>query len=148
MTMLHLLAGIENLTMLRNIPYLATLQINFFEQILSIVLLNPEGKGLIITHPKDALFVWNQHKTHQLDSDSAQISTTALMTQLMALEIADSPSQHSFLVSFQNVCIRYDQLADVRLADSFESTLLKASIMHDTALLNRWNITVNEINVQ
>jgi hypothetical protein len=83
---------------------LATLQINFFEQILSAVLLNPEGKGLFITYPEDALFVWNQHETHQLDSDSAQISTTALMTQLMALKIADSPSQHSFLVSFQNVC--------------------------------------------
>jgi hypothetical protein len=56
---------------------LATLQINFFEQILSAVLLNPEGKGLITTHPEDALFVWNEHKAHQLDSDSAQISTTA-----------------------------------------------------------------------
>jgi hypothetical protein len=43
---------------------LATLQINFFEQILSAVLLNPEGKGLIITHPEDALFVWNQHEAH------------------------------------------------------------------------------------
>jgi hypothetical protein len=29
---------------------LATLQINFFEQILSAVLLNPEDKRLIITH--------------------------------------------------------------------------------------------------
>jgi hypothetical protein len=36
---------------------LAKLQVNFFEQILSAVLLNPEGKGLIITHPEDALFV-------------------------------------------------------------------------------------------
>jgi hypothetical protein len=58
---------------------LATLQINFFGQILSAVLLNPEGKGLIITHPEDSLFVWKQHKAHQTDSDSAQISTTALM---------------------------------------------------------------------
>jgi hypothetical protein len=48
---------------------LATLQINFFEQILSAVLLNPEGKGLVITHPEDALFVWNQHEAHQTDSD-------------------------------------------------------------------------------
>jgi hypothetical protein len=71
---------------------LATIQINFFEQILSAVLLNPEGKGLIITHPEDALFVWSQHEVHQHDSDSAQISTTALMTKLMALKIADSPS--------------------------------------------------------
>jgi hypothetical protein len=113
------------------------------------VLLNPEGKGLIITHPEDALFVWNQHETHQLDSDSAQISTTALMTKLMALKIADSPSRHSFLVSFQEICNRYDQLADnVRLADSFKRTLLQASIMHcymhNTALLNSWN-TVNEV---
>jgi hypothetical protein len=67
------------------------------------VLLNPEGKGLIITHPEDALFIWNQHEAHQLNSDSAQISTTALMTKLMALKIADAPSQHSFLVSFQEV---------------------------------------------
>jgi hypothetical protein len=62
----------------------------------------------------------------------------------MALKIADSPSQHSFLVSFQEVCNRYDQVADVRLADSFRRTLLQASIMHDTALLNSWN-TVNEV---
>jgi hypothetical protein len=71
---------------------LATLQINFFKQILSVMLLNPEGKGLIITRPEDALFVWSQHEAHQTDSDSAQISTTALMTKLMALKIADSPS--------------------------------------------------------
>jgi hypothetical protein len=68
---------------------LAELQINFFKQILSAVLLNPEGKGLIITHPEDALFVWNEHEAHQLDSDSAQISTTAQMTKLLALKIAD-----------------------------------------------------------
>jgi hypothetical protein len=96
---------------------LATLQINFFEQILSAVLLNPEGKGLVITHPEDALFVWNQHGAHQTDSDSAQISTTALMNKLMTLKIADSPTCHSFLVSFQEVCNGYDQLADIRLAD-------------------------------
>jgi hypothetical protein len=123
---------------------LATLQIDFFEQILSAVLLNPEGKGLIITHPEDALFVWNQQETHQHDSDSAQISTTALMTKLMALKIADSPSRSSFLVLFQEICNRYDQLADVRLADSFKRTLLQASIMHNIALLNSWN-TVNEV---
>jgi hypothetical protein len=72
------------------------------------VLLNPEGKGLIITHPEDALSVWYEHEAHQLDPDSAQISTTALMTKLMALKIADSLSRHSFLVSFQEVCNRYD----------------------------------------
>jgi hypothetical protein len=73
---------------------LATLQINFFEQILSAVLLNPEGKGLIIIHPEDTLFIWNKHEAHQLDSDSAQISTTAQMTKLMALKIADFGSRH------------------------------------------------------
>jgi hypothetical protein len=99
---------------------LTELQINFFEQILSTVLLNPEGKGLIITHPEDALFVWNEHEVHQLNSNSAQISTTVLMTKLMALKIADSPSQHSFLVLFQEVCNRYDQLANVRLEDTFK----------------------------
>jgi hypothetical protein len=35
---------------------LAMLQINFFEQILSAVLLNPEGKGLVPTHPEEVLF--------------------------------------------------------------------------------------------
>jgi hypothetical protein len=79
---------------------LATLQINFFKQILSAVLLNPEGRGLVITHPEDALFVLKQHEAHQTDSDSAQISTTALMNKLMTLKIADSPTRHSFLVSF------------------------------------------------
>jgi hypothetical protein len=117
---------------------LATLQINFFKQILSAVLLNPEGKGLVIAHPEDALFVWSEHEAHQTGSDSAQISTTTLM-KLMTLKIADSPTQHSFLVSFQEVCNRYDLLADVRLADSFKRTLPQASIMHDTALLNSWN---------
>jgi hypothetical protein len=66
------------------------------------------------------------------------------MTKLMALKIADSPSQQSLLVSFQDNCNRYDQLADVRIADTFKRTLLQASIMHDTALLNSWN-TVNEV---
>jgi hypothetical protein len=40
---------------------LATLQINFFEQILSAVLLNSEGKGLVITHPEDSLFVFGSN---------------------------------------------------------------------------------------
>jgi hypothetical protein len=95
---------------------LATLQIKFFEQILSAVLLNSEGKGLVITHPEDSLFVWKKHEAHQINSDPAQISTINLMTKLMSLKIADSPTRHSFLVSFQEVCNRYDQLADVRLA--------------------------------
>jgi hypothetical protein len=108
------------------------------------VLLNPEGKGLIITHPEDALFLSSEHEAHQLDSDSAQISTTALMTKLLALKIADSPSRHDFLVLFRDTCNRYDQLTDVRLTDTFKGTLLQASIMHDIALLNSWN-TVNEV---
>jgi hypothetical protein len=119
---------------------------NFFEQILSAVLINPEGKDLVITHPKDALFVWKEHKEHQNSSDSAQISTTALMNKLMALKIADSPTCHSFLISFQEPCNRYDQIAGVKLAQSFKCTLLQASIMHDTALLNSWN-TVNEVKL-
>jgi hypothetical protein len=120
------------------------LQINFFEQILSAVLINPEGKGLVITHPEDALFVWKQYEEHHNASDSAQISTTALMNKLMALKIADSPTRHSFLISFQELYNCYDQIADVKLAESFKRTLLQASIMHDTALLNSWN-TVNEV---
>jgi hypothetical protein len=111
---------------------LATAQINFFEHILSAVLLNPEGKGLVITHPEDVLFVWNEHEAHQSDSDSAQINTTALMNKLMALKIVDSPTRHSFLVSFQEVCNWYDQISGVKLADSIKRTLLQASIMHDT----------------
>jgi hypothetical protein len=123
---------------------LAMLQINFFEQILSAVLINPEGKGLVITHPEDALFVWMQHEENQNASYSAQISTTALMNKLMALKKADSPTCHLFLISFQELCNRYDQIADVKLAESFKRTLLQASIMHNTALLNSWN-TVNEV---
>jgi hypothetical protein len=45
------------------------LQINFFEQILPAVLLNPEGKGLVTTHPEDALYVWKEHEAHQKMSD-------------------------------------------------------------------------------
>jgi hypothetical protein len=90
------------------------------------------------------LFVWKEHEEHQNASDSAQISTTALMNKLMALKIEDSPTRHSFLISFQELCNRYDQIADVKLAESFKCTLLQASIMHDTALLNSWN-TVNEV---
>jgi hypothetical protein len=66
------------------------------------------------------------------------------MNKLMALKIADSPTRHSFLISFQELCNRYDQIAGVKLAESFKRTLLQASIMHDTALLNSWN-TVNEV---
>jgi hypothetical protein len=123
---------------------LAMLQINFFKQILSAVLVDPEGKGLVITHPEDALFVWKEHEEHQNASDSAQISTTALMNKLMALKIADSHTRHSFMISLQELCNCYDQIADVKLAESFKRTLLQASIMHDTVLLNSWN-TVSEV---
>ena len=37
---------------------LGDLQLNYFEQILSAVLQNPEGKGLTTTHPEDSLYVW------------------------------------------------------------------------------------------
>jgi hypothetical protein len=87
---------------------LGELQINFFEQILSVVLQNPEGKGLVITNPKDTLYVWNEHE--KLPSDSAQISTTAVMQKLMSLKMADSPTRHSFLISFQELCNCYNQL--------------------------------------
>jgi hypothetical protein len=50
---------------------LGELQINFFEQILSAVLLNPEGKGPVTTHPEDSLYVWKEHEAHQKMSDSA-----------------------------------------------------------------------------
>jgi hypothetical protein len=123
---------------------LGELQINFFEQILSPVLLNPKGKGLVTTHPEDALYVWKEHEAHQNMSDSAQISTTALMNKLMSLKIANSPTRHAFLISFQDLCNRYDQLTDTKLDNSFKRTLLQASIVHDTALLNSWN-TVNEV---
>jgi hypothetical protein len=66
------------------------------------------------------------------------------MVKLMNLKIVDFPSRHAFLVSFHDVANRYDQLADVPLAASFKRTLLQASIMHDTALLNSWN-KVNEV---
>jgi hypothetical protein len=123
---------------------LGELQINFFEQILAAVLLNPEGKGLVTTHPEDSLYVWKEHGAHQKMSDSAQISTTALMNKLMSLKKTNSPTRHAFLISFQDLCNRYDQLAGAALDNSSKRTLLQASIVHDTALLYSWN-TVNEV---
>ena len=41
---------------------LGELQLNYFEQILAAVLLNPEGKGLTTTHPEDSLYVWKLHE--------------------------------------------------------------------------------------
>jgi hypothetical protein len=76
---------------------LGELKISSFEQILSAVLLNPEGKGLVTTHPEESLFVWKEHEAHQKMSDSAQISTTALMNKLMPLKIADSVNVSSYL---------------------------------------------------
>jgi hypothetical protein len=116
---------------------LGELKINFFEQILSAVLLNPKGKGLVTTHPKDSFYIWKEHEAHQKMSDSAQISTTALMNKLMSLKISDSPTRHAFLISFQDLCNRYDQLADTALDNSFKRTLLQALIVHNTALLNK-----------
>jgi hypothetical protein len=109
-----------------------------------VVLQNPEGKGLVITNPEDALYVWTEHEKHQLSSDSAQISTTAVMQKLMNLKMADSPTRHSFLITFQELCNRYNQLAVTPLHDSFKQTVLQASIVNDTALLNSWN-SINEV---
>jgi hypothetical protein len=50
---------------------LATLQIDFFEQILSAVLLNPEGKDLIITHDV-------QEFRYNMTTDPANIPGTKL----------------------------------------------------------------------
>jgi hypothetical protein len=70
------------------------------------------------------------------------------MNKLMALKIEDSPTRHPFLISFQELCSHYNQIADVKLAESFKRTLLQASIMHDTALLNSWNHTSNKVKGQ
>ena len=118
---------------------LGMLQLNFFEQILSAVLQNPEGKVLITTHPENSLHVWKKHEEHQKSSDSAQLATTTLMDKLMSLKITDFTTRHAFMISFQEVTNRYDQIADKHLDDSFKKTLLQISVMHDTALLNSWN---------
>ena len=123
---------------------LATLQVNYFEQILSAVLQNAEGKGLVTTHPTDSLYVWQQHEIHQRSSDSAQINSTAIMTKLLNLKMADSPTRHEFLISFQDTCNRYDTLAGISLTTDLKKTLLQKAIVHDVALLNSWN-TVNEV---
>jgi hypothetical protein len=123
---------------------LANLQVNFFAQILSAVLQNSEGKGLVTMHPDNPLYVWKQHEAHQLSSDSAQIGSTTLMTKLISLRMTESSTRHEFFVSFQDTCNRYDSLAGVSLSMEFKRTLLQKAIMHDTALLNSWN-TVNEV---
>lgn len=71
---------------------LGELQINFLKQILSAVLLNSKGKGLVTTHPEDALYIWKEHEAYQKMSDSAQIGTTDIMNKLMSLKIAESPT--------------------------------------------------------
>jgi hypothetical protein len=62
---------------------LADLQVNFFAQVLSAVLQNAEGKGLVTVHPDNPLYIWSQHEAHQLSSDSAQIGSTILMSKLI-----------------------------------------------------------------
>jgi hypothetical protein len=123
---------------------LAKLQLNFFEQILTAVLQNAEGKGLITTHPEDSLYVWQQHEIHQRGSDSAQISSTAIMTKLMDLRMSNSPTRHAFMILFQDTCNRYDTLSGLALTNDLKKTLLQKAISHDTALTNSWN-TVNEV---
>ena len=74
-------------------------------------------------------------------SDLAQI---ALLNKLVSLKITDFPTRHGFLISFQEVINRYDQIADKHLDNSLKKMLLHVSVMHDTALLNSWN-TFTEI---
>ena len=69
-------------------------------------------------------------------SDLARI---ALLNKLVSLKITDFPTRHGFLISFQEVINRYDQIADKHLDDSLKRTLLHVSIMHDIELLNSWN---------
>ncbi|OEU23369.1 hypothetical protein FRACYDRAFT_233542 [Fragilariopsis cylindrus CCMP1102] len=76
-------------------------------------------------------------------SDLAQIGTITLMNKLLSLKTTDFPTRHGFLISFQELTNRYDQIADKHLDDSFKKTLLQRFIMYDTALLNSW-ITVTE----
>ena len=75
-------------------------------------------------------------REHQTMSQLAQI---ALLNKLVSLKMIDFPTRHSFLVSFQEVINRYEQIADKHLDDSLKKTLLHRSIMHDPALLNSWN---------
>jgi hypothetical protein len=70
--------------------------------------------------------------------------TTAVMQKPMNLRMADSPTRHSFLITFQELCNRYNQLAVTPLHDSFKQTVLQASIVNNTALLNSWN-SINEV---
>lgn len=60
----------------------------------------------------------------------------------MPLKITNSPTRHSFLISFQELCNCYDQITDVKSAKSFRRTHLQASIMYNTALLNSWNTII------
>lgn len=123
---------------------LARLQVNYFKQILCVVLQNPEGKGLLMTHPEDALYVWRNHESHQQDSDPAQIATTALMKKTISMKISNSNSRYKFLTSFQDACRQYDQLASTSMVDSFKKMLLQAAVMSDTALINSWNAVTEQ----
>ena len=75
-------------------------------------------------------------REHQTMSQLAQI---ALLNKLVSLKITDFPTRHGFLISFQEVINRYDQIADKHLDDSLKKTLLHVLVMQDTALLNSWN---------
>ena len=123
---------------------LAKLQLNFFEQILAAVLHNAIGKGLVTLHPENSIFVWSEHEAHQTTSESAQITSTAMMTKLMSLKILDCSTRHEFLILFNDTTNRYDKIADVALTESLKRTLLQAALVHDSALSNAW-ITVNEV---
>ena len=117
---------------------LARLQVNYFAQILCVVLKNPEGLGLLMVRPDDPLYVWRNHEDHQNDSDAAQIASTTLMKKLIALKFSDFNTRHEFLTSFQDTSRRYDQLATNVMDDSVKITLLQTAVMTDSALINSW----------
>ena len=88
---------------------------------------------------KLAFLIINSHDDHHqtTSSDSAaQIGTTTnYMNKLMSLKITDFPTRYEFLISFQDLCTRYNHLATTPLDNSFRTTLLqRLLVMHDTAV--------------
>ena len=85
--------------------------------------------------------ILDDHQTTSSDS-AAQIGTTTnYMNKLMSLKITDFPTRYEFLISFQDLCTRYNHLATTPLDNSFRTTLLqRLLVIHDTALLNMDNL--------
>ena len=117
---------------------LAELQLNYFEQILAAVLQNPEGKGLLTTHPEDSLYVWKKHEEHQTSSDSAMQGTHILMNKIMSLTITKFDTRYEFLISFQECADKYDKIARKPLDEEFKIMLLQKATNPDVALSNSW----------